>query len=127
MALSKERKNLLVSLADEAIREIFGTGAISESFNGQIAAFSVSVALSGLKPTFAIYNSNTGNAEVDKTQIIKLLAAMYSKEKGQRVDKDQLYKKVISPNSDESQLRKDIIEYAIALKLAIRTFKLKKS
>ena len=127
MATSKQRKDKLVRWADESIHDVFGEREISDSYNGQIAAFSVSVALSGLKPTFAIYNSSTSNSELDKTRIIELLAEMFTKDKGQRLDTDQLYKKVIKLKDDDASLQKDIIEYAIALKLAIRTFNLKKS
>ena len=128
MKLNKKRKSDLMTWADESIRKVFGNGTISESFNGQIAAFSVSVALSGLKPTMAIYNSDSSNAEVDKKKIIKLLACMIDMDKDIEVEGADLYNKVI--NSDgavENSLKKAIIEYAIALKLAIRTFKLSKS
>lgn len=107
---------------------IYKNGVIeSESFNGQIAAFSVAVAISGLKPAMAIYYSNTGNSSVDKSVIVDLLAKMYSKEKTFS-NKDDFFKKVINAKGEEEQsLRKLIIEYAIALKLVVRTFKFKKS
>ncbi len=131
MTTTKNRKGNLVRWADECIRSstIYKNGEIeSESFNGQIAAFSVSVALSGLKPAMALYYNQSSNSDVDKTKIIELLAAMYKKEKGENLDKKSLYEKVINASGQaEDELRRLIIEYAIALKLAIRTFKFKKS
>lgn len=105
---------------DEATKEI-----VSDSYNGQIAAFSVSVALSGLKPATALYYSGKGSSDVDKKKIIELLAAMYSKENSQ-TNTDAFFQQVIRANEDAlAGLQKKIIEYGIALKLAVRTFKFK--
>lgn len=130
MATSKKRKNQLIKMADEAIHAIFGNGKISDSYNGQIAAFSVSVALSGLKPTMAIYCNNKSSAEVDRSKIIKLLEYMFKIEPESNVKTKgaDLYNTVIEAcGEEETKLKKAIVEYAIALKLAIRTFKLEKS
>ena len=99
---------------------------ISDSYNGQIAAFSVSVALSGLKPAMALYYSGKGSSDVDKKEIVKLLAAMYSKEVASQKSADAFFQQVIGAGGSELVgLQKKIIEYSIALKLAVRTFKFK--
>lgn len=130
MATSKERKNQLLTMADETIRSsaIYSNGQIiSESYNGQIAAFSVTVALSGLKPALALYYSNTGSSEIDKRKIIDLLACMYSKDKNTNKNGKEFYQFVIDAGKQsEADLRKEILAYAIALKLIVRTFKFKK-
>jgi len=126
MATTKERKNQLMVWANEVIgsSSICNNGVIvSDSYNGQIAAFSVSVALSGLKPAMALYYSGKGSSDVDKKEIVKLLAAMYSKE-NTPTDADKFFQLVIrAAGNDLAVLKKRIIEYGIALKLAIRTFK----
>ena len=126
MTTTKERKNQLMVWANEVIgsSSICKDGVIiSDSYNGQIAAFSVSVALSGLKPAVALYYSGKGSSDVDKKEIIKLLAAMYSKEKKIQTNADAFFQLVINANEDLAVLQKKIIEYGIALKLAVRTFK----
>lgn len=133
MAISKERKNQLMVWADDVIRNsgIYddrNKEIVSDSYNGQIAAFSVSVALSGLKPAMALYYSGKGSSDVDKKEIVKLLAAMYSKEIGSQksADADAFFRQVIATNGDAlTDLQKKIMEYGIALKLAVRTFKFK--
>ena len=129
MAISKERKNQLLVWANEVIgsSSIYKDGMIiSDSYNGQIAAFSVSVALSGLKPAMALYYSGKGSSDVDKKEIIKLLAAMYSKENNAQTNADAFFNLVINANKEVlPDLHKMIIEYGIALKLAVRTFKFK--
>lgn len=129
MVISKKRKNQLMVWANEVISSssIYMNGEIiSDSYNGQIAAFSVSVALSGLKPAMALYYSGKGSSDVDKKEIIKLLAAMYSKEIGSDKSADAFFQQVIGANGNElAGMQKKIIEYGIALKLAVRTFKFK--
>ena len=131
MAISKERKNQLMVWADDVIRNsgIYNqtrNEIVSDSYNGQIAAFSVSVALSGLKPAMALYYSGKGSSDVDKKEIVKLLAAMYSKEIGTETNTDAFFQLVIAANGDVlADLQKKIMEYGIALKLAVRTFKFK--
>ena len=129
MATTKERKNQLMVWANEVIgsSSICNNGVIvSDSYNGQIAAFSVSVALSGLKPAMALYYSGKGSSDVDKKEIIKLLAAMYSKQANSPMSTDAFYQLVIRATGDQlAELQQKITEYGIALKLAVRTFKFK--
>lgn len=131
MSITKERKNQLMVWANGVIgsSSICKDGVIiSDSYNGQIAAFSVSVALSGLKPAMALYYSGKGSSDVDKKEIIKLLAAMYDKEMGVQKSADEFFQQVINARDNEiSDLHKKIIEYGIALKFAVRTFKFKKN
>ena len=129
MAITKERKSQLIKWANEVIGNspICKNGEIvSDSYNGQIAAFSVSVALSGLKPAVAIYNSGKGSLDVDKKKIIELLAAMYSKDKNEQTDAMAFFNLImVADATQEVELRRVVIEYGIALKLAVRTFKFK--
>ena len=134
MKITKQRKNRLIRIADDAIRQspIYGADRriVSESYNGQIAAFSVAVALSGLKPEIAIYYSGKGSSDVDKKKIIELLADMHSMDKpDDPLDADGLFNRVIA-TTNEAELRalqKELVEYSIALKLVIRTFKFRES
>ena len=128
--ITKERKNQLVAWANDVIQDggglVYNNNTINKSYNGQIAGFSVSVAMSGLKPALALYMSGSSSSDVDKSAIVGLLAKMYNKEYGGNKDKDALYKMVIN-ESDSDKInvyREKIVEYAIALKLAVRTFKL---
>jgi len=129
MATTKERKNQLMVWANEVIgsSSICNNGVIvSDSYNGQIAAFSVSVALSGLKPAMALYYSGKGSSDVDKKEIIKLLAAMYNKQASSPINADAFYQLVIRSTGNQlAELQQKITEYGIALKLAVRTFKFK--
>jgi len=86
--------------------------------------------LSGLKPEIAIYYSGKGSSDVDKKKIIELLADMHSMDKpDDPLDADGLFNRVIA-TTNEAELRalqKELVEYSIALKLVIRTFKFRES
>ena len=132
MISDKKRKDALLVMANDVIsntQDVCKNGVIeSESFNGQIAAFPVAVAMSGLKTAMALYYSDTAKSKINKKVIISLLAKRYSKDKGVNISRDDFFKKVIETEArEEPALRKNIIEYSIALKLAIRTFKFKES
>ena len=126
--ITKQRKNDLICLANDVIADspILKNGTINKSYNGQIAAFSVSVAMSGLKPALALYMNGSSSSDVDKTKIVDLLAAMYGKEHSENLNGKTFYDNVIkeTDNKKIEQYRKKIVEYAIALKLAVRTYKL---
>lgn len=129
MSITKERKNQLMVWANEVISSSSicrNDVIISDSYNGQIAAFSVSVALSGLKPAMALYFSGKGSSDVDKKEIIKLLAKMYSKDTGTERDENDFFRLVTVASGDNlADLHNKVIQYGIALKLAIRTFNFK--
>lgn len=129
MSTNKDRKNKLVGLACDVVGKssICTKGTINKSYNGQIAAFSVSVAMSGIKPIMAIYMSDSDKAAVDRKKIVELIAQMHKNDGGTNSDTaEDLYKKVIEINDGNklAGLTGKIIEYAIALKLAVRTYKL---
>ena len=107
----KERKNKLIEYADEAVRStLLQNGLVDGTYDGQISAFSVAVALSGLKTAMAIYMKSESGSTADRKKVIRMLAKM--------------------KNADEQalkELKKVILEYAIALKLTFRTFKYRKN
>jgi hypothetical protein len=72
----------------------------------------------------ALYYSGKGSSDVDKKEIIKLLAAMYSKQANSPMSTDAFYQLVIRATGNQlAELQQKITEYGIALKLAVRTYK----
>lgn len=129
--ITKEEKNKLIGFANDILSSLIrSNGTINKSYNGQIAAFSVTVALSGLKPALMIYMSDSSNSDVDKKVIVDLLAEMYNRdkslEKGNQKNRMTFFESIIRENDEVilDQYREDVMKYSIALKLAVRTFKL---
>ena len=132
---TKKRNDQLISLAFRAMNEvdIFTEGnSINSSYNGQIAAFCVSLAMSGLKPTIAFYSNTSSSASVDRSKIISIIGWMVSNdpafvvEQGENfIELDEI-KSTIFNASDERlpALRKEILDCSIALKQVVRTYNL---
>lgn len=126
----KERKNKLIEYADEAVRStLLQNGLVDGTYDGQISAFSVAVALSGLKTAMAIYMKSESGSTADRKKVIRMLAKMKNADEGTTETTEQILWDQVR-NADEQalkELKKVILEYAIALKLTFRTFKYRKN
>ena len=126
----KNRKNRLIGFADEAVRStLLENGLVDGSYDGQISAFSVAVALSGIKTAMAIYMKSESGSSADRKKVIQMLAKMKDADVGTTGTTEQVLWNQVR-NADEQslkELKKVILEYAIALKLTFRTFKYRKN
>lgn len=132
-----ERNNYLMQKANEVLlanKYIFDKKdelSIKESYNGQIAAFGVSVAMSGILPTLAIYYKEKSSTEVNRRDILEVLARMIKDDKEKvspTIDNaETLFRFAIEcSDAERNSLTKELIECAIALKQVVRTYKLVK-
>ena len=123
--MNKKRNDDLIQKAEKALQsgyvDMLNAGTIKDSFNGQTAAFGVTVALSGLRPAFAIYLKKT--EECDRPQILNAIAVMMGikqKEAG-----DKLFQEILKCDANKlNDYKRDILDCSIALKQVIRTYKL---
>lgn len=132
---TKEKNNILVDRAfglltgkheSEYAGKLIKDGFIDKAYSGQIAAFSVSVAMVGLKPTLAMYYQQ-GGSSVNTHNIVGLIAEMlvaegYPFEGKSPADKFFDHVMGMSEGKDADKLRKDVIDNAVALKVVVRTF-----
>ena len=136
---TKEKNNKRISCAFELLTAKKGDGKsqygwklidkdgfIDKSYSGQIAAFSVSVAMVGLKPTLAMYYEQ-GGSSVNTRNIVGLVAEMLVEDgypfKGES-PADKFFDHVMGmpAGKEGDKLRKDVIDNAVALKVVVRTF-----
>lgn len=135
MKTDKKRNDRLVRIADRVLHNyetLFSRDSegnvlhrINPSFNGQIAAFSVMIAMTGLKPAMCIYYQDSDRTNVSRRNIILVLAKMISEDKpeNQFASAKDLYNAVItSRDNDFNNLKTEILECLIALKLVVRTY-----
>lgn len=109
----------------DAEGKVVMTDFIDDAYSSKIAAFSVSVAMIGLKPTLVMYYEKAG-ASVDTRNIVGLIAEMLSKD-GYPVKNDDpakwLIDYVVKDKSDDvERITQDVIDNAVALKVVVRTF-----
>lgn len=122
----------LIPLALEAAKEILAGGGdtISSEYNGYIASFGASVIQAGLKPAVAFNERSDSQSAKDKAILMKTLLYMVKKQNGEDFDADnpdeKLLSYVLEKGDQDNRLKRQILDSATALKLAIRTFKLVK-
>lgn len=108
--------------------------SILDAYNGQIAALGVSVAMSGVRPTLAIYYQDKPNAgtrrKANRRTVLNLIAYMLTKEaelENMNVNignAEALFRYVVGENANLAWLRKEVIDCSIALKQVVRTYNL---
>lgn len=144
--MNKTRNNQLVKLADKALREqvanpnqgvsrILSANScdIEDAYNGSIAALGVSIAMSGLLPSLAIYyqdkpNSNT-RPKANRRSVLDVIARMITLDESTQWDfsnsskfAENFFRYAI--NNNTSQLKNEVEECAVALKQVVRTYNL---
>ena len=102
---------------------------ISRTYSGYIASFGASMIQSGLIPTLAFFSSQSSKddqASPDRTKIVKLIWKLLKTKMEIEIRKISLLEYVLSLDNlaEREQIEEQIKRIAIALKLALRTFKL---
>lgn len=128
---TKERNNILVQRAFELMNDkrskyrqgiVDNNGFVDKAYASQISAFSVSVAMIGLKPTLAMYYDKGGSA-VNTHNIVGLIAELLTKDGyADFSGKAESFFKHAMSEEDDDTLRMKVIDNAVALKVVIRTF-----
>jgi len=112
--MSKRKIEAYIPRAIEAIESLEianRDGEVAKQFNGYIASFGASVRQAGLLATVLFYENENSNAEKGREKIVYAIEKMI----GYRI---------VNDNQVDKGTRADVENAAIALKLAIRTYKL---
>lgn len=155
--MNKTRNNELIRLADEKLKasNMLNGDTIAETYDGKTAALSVSVAMSDLLPTLAIYyqdydeknptapcrrnvlnviatmitNPDSNQTFSDAQALLKYAIDYHDKLKDLKSDVDLADSAFDSIDYQDKlkDLKRDVIDCAIALKQVVRTYNLVKS
>jgi len=98
--------------AIEELKIVNGNDEVAKQFNGYIASFGASVRQAGLLATVLFYGNANSSAEKEREKVVKAIEIMI----GHNI--------INNNNSVEKSTRAKVENAAIALKLAIRTYKL---
>lgn len=142
--MDKKRITQLIKLADEVLDSSGikqkGSNNIKDSYNGQTAAFGITVLMSGLVPALVIYYQDANeNREINRKTILEAVGQMIGRDPEATAmitdkamnqiirDADTLFKAAIRCAGNKEQLNKlslEVVECATALKQIIRTYNL---
>lgn len=117
--MSKKNIENYIPKAIKVLDETFGE-SIPSAYNGYISSFGASIMQSGLKPTLALFENKDAATKEDKEYLTKIILKILSGQDG------SLLRYVLGSKDDETYLKQKILDISIAIKLSIRTFKLKK-
>ena len=122
--MNKKAVEAWLPAAFEALKQagIVNDGIAPAEFSGYISSFGASIIQSGLLPSVAFYERNDAGSKNDKAKLTKAILKIINKE----ATDSNLLDYIIKNQNSSSNLKEDIINAAIAIKLAIRTFELKK-
>ncbi len=120
----KKRVEKYIPFALEAVTEkIAKNGKVSSEFNGYISSFGASVISSGLLPAIAFYSNENASTAEDRTKLMDAILFVLKKERSDIKSAKLIHYPVSYPDHD---CKNRVLDAAVALKLAIRTFELVK-
>lgn len=107
--MSKKNIERLIPDAINVAREILAdNGTIQKEYNSYISSFGASISQAGLSSTIAFFKKTDASSNADRKKVITSI------------------EKLLAKGEIEKLPKKDILDAAVALKLAIRTFELSK-
>jgi len=85
-------------------------GRVAKQFNGYISSFGASIRQAGLLATVIFYANANSNAEKEREKVVQAI--------------EKIIGKSIQQNIKDKNLKSEVEDAAVALKLAIRTYDL---
>ena len=117
--MSKKTIEKYIPDAMKVLKEEFSDGEIPSAYNGYISSFGASIIQSGLLSTLALFENQQANTEQDRFKLNNLILKVLDE-----TFNGTLLEYVLNGNQEIQ--KRNILDISIALKLSIRTFKLKK-
>ena len=113
----------------------FPSGRIPKVYNSYISALGAGIFQSGLKATLALYENSNANTKGDKSCLLKIILDILDEtvDIAQITNSEEecrggsLLRYVLQSNEDEARLHRKILDIAVAVKLAIRTYRLEET
>lgn len=120
--VEKYLKRAITAINDSGIAN---NGIVPAEYNGYISSFGASVISSGLLPAIAFYSNENSAISKERAKLMKAILMLID----ENSNDSSLFSYVTSilPNTSPSLLTKQILDAAVAIKLAIRTFKLERN
>ena len=128
--MSKEYIESKIPDALRVLQDRFPDGRIPKVYNGYIASLGAAVSQSGLKATLALFENRQAGTEKDRSCLTRIILDILDENHGlpdtgsRECPGGSLLRYVIEHSGEEERLKERIIDIAVAVKLALRTFEL---
>lgn len=127
--MNKRKIEKLIPIAIECIEKtnliIVKENKIPKEFNGYISNFGASITQSGLMATVAFFETTDNKSNQNRGNLTKLILNVINKEKDKNFELDEKIKLlgyIIENKSKKNIVKEEVINAAIAVKLAMRVF-----
>lgn len=122
--MNKREIEHYIPLAIESIKKVMETDKniiLPKEFKSYVSSFGASIIQSGLLPTVAFFENEGANSEADRKKITEIIFDILKIEYD--YNEYKLLDYLLENTNREKVIREDIENIAVALKLAMRTFK----
>ena len=98
---------------------------VPKAFKGYFSSFGAAVVQSGILPAVIFFENETGRTEANRPQVIEAVLKLLQAKGEIPSNVGRLTTHLLNPQNQQ-KLQKPIVEAAIALKIALRTFTIEK-
>lgn len=125
--MNKRKIEELIPYAIDIIQEVLvNDGKVEKEYKGYISSFGASIIQAGLLPTIAFFEKTSSSAKADRKKltkaILKLIYIMKGKKEENQNNETTLLDYALNNIKKDLNLKEDIINATVALKLALNTF-----
>ena len=125
--MNKRVVNEEITSAYEALQVVgvAKAGKIDKTFRGQISTFGAAVSMGSLHAAIAFF-SNNGGANVERSKLMQAILEVLKKRKPEMNRCQNLYEYAVQAKgrNEEEERKEEILNAAIALKLAMNLYEL---
>ncbi len=123
--MDKNRVEELIPKAMESVEKfIIKNNSVASEFKGYISTFGAGIVQNGLLSTLAFYENKSANTNEDRSSLLKAIFYLIDKKSMEEFEESLL--KYVLEKDDRDYIKEEIVNAAIAIKLALRTFPVKK-
>ena len=110
----------------DIVKEDNGKKYIDKAFRGQISSFGAAVQMGSLLSAVAFFSSK-GGSDVDRPKLMKAIYTLIKENSDTEFDNaDAPLLKYVSKHQNDAFLKDNVLEAAVALKLAMNAYELRK-
>ncbi len=122
--MSKKRIEKYIPKAMEVLDREFYDGIIPSAYNGYISSFGASVMQSGLLPALALLENSDAKTKENKEKLSYIIIQILRENQDDMSLLREILRR-IEQGESLNHLKGQILDISIAIKLSIRTFRLK--
>lgn len=124
--MNRRIEKLIPKAIKSAERHLANQSVIRSEYNGYISSFGAAILQSGLQAAIAFNENTSSSSKEDRRPLMRAILEIVTNREIPKNSDEKLLDYVLTPGNEVSEIKARIMNAAVALKLAIRTFELRK-